>query len=121
MSMRRHPGKLSTKSAPNPRDGVTRPSPAGSELILEEISKALFAVKSWGSGVVKVALEDLPERSIASAQIIPRCRILSALLGPSGKLRTIAANPRCPIRLRNNGPNGFPRMSAECKSLVRRK
>jgi hypothetical protein len=46
MSLRKHPGRPSTKSAPNARDGVTRPSPAGSELILEEISRALFAVKS---------------------------------------------------------------------------
>jgi hypothetical protein len=44
--VRKHPGRLSTKSAPNARDGVTKPSPPGSELILEEISRALFAAKS---------------------------------------------------------------------------
>jgi hypothetical protein len=46
MSMREHPGRFSTKSAPNAWNGVTRPSATGSELILEEISSALFAVKS---------------------------------------------------------------------------
>jgi len=46
MSVRKHPGKLNTKSAPNAKDGVTRPSSAGSEVILEEISRAQFAVKS---------------------------------------------------------------------------
>jgi len=46
MSIREHPGRLSTKSAPNAWDGVTNPSAAGNELIREEISSALFAVKS---------------------------------------------------------------------------
>jgi hypothetical protein len=46
MSTREHPGRLSTKSAPNPWNGVTNPIAAGNELILEEISSALFAVKS---------------------------------------------------------------------------
>ena len=46
MSMREHPGKLSTKSAPNAWDGVTKPGATFSELILEEISSALFAEKS---------------------------------------------------------------------------
>jgi len=45
MSMREHPDRLSTKSAPA-WDGVTKPSATGSELILEEISRALFAVNS---------------------------------------------------------------------------
>jgi hypothetical protein len=45
MSAREHPGRLSKKSAPNAWDGVTKPS-ADRELILEEISRALFAVKS---------------------------------------------------------------------------
>ena len=46
MSAREHPGRLNTKSAPNARNGVTRPRGAGSEMILAAISRALFAVKS---------------------------------------------------------------------------
>jgi hypothetical protein len=46
MSIREHPGRLSTKSAPNAWNGVTKPSGAGSQLILEAISRALFAAKS---------------------------------------------------------------------------
>ena len=46
MSIREHPGRLSTKSAPNAWDGVTKPTAVGSELILDELSKALFAAKS---------------------------------------------------------------------------
>ena len=72
MSTREHPGRLKTKSAPNAWNGVTKPSGAGNELILEAISRALFAVKSYASGVDKLALEVLPEESIASAQIVPR-------------------------------------------------
>jgi len=71
MSAREHPGKLRKKSAPNAWDGVTKPS-ADLELILQEISRALFAVKSYGSGVDAVALKDRPEQSVASAQIVAR-------------------------------------------------
>ena len=46
MSTREHPGKLNTKSAPNAWNGVTKPSGTGNELILDEISSALFAAKS---------------------------------------------------------------------------
>jgi hypothetical protein len=46
MSVREHPGKLSTKSEPNAWDGVTKPNGTGSDAILEAISSALFAVKS---------------------------------------------------------------------------
>jgi len=37
MSMREHPGRFSTKSAPNAWNGVTRPSATGSELILDDL------------------------------------------------------------------------------------
>jgi hypothetical protein len=46
MSVRKHPGRLSTKSGPNAWDGVTKPNGTGSEVILAAISSALFAVKS---------------------------------------------------------------------------
>jgi hypothetical protein len=46
MSTREHPGRLNTKSAPNAWNGVTRPSGAGSEVILEAICSALPAVNS---------------------------------------------------------------------------
>jgi hypothetical protein len=46
MSIREHPGTLNTKSAPNACAGVTKPSATGNELILEETSRTLFAVKS---------------------------------------------------------------------------
>src|SRR5215475_7914918 len=101
--MREHPGRLNTKSAPNALNGVTKPSAIGCEMTLDEISKALFAVKSYGSGVVNLALIDRPDQSIVSAKIVLEWPALSALLGPSGKPLTTAANPRCPIRLRNNG------------------
>jgi hypothetical protein len=42
MSIREHPGRLSTKSAPNAWNGVTRPRASGSEMILEAISSALL-------------------------------------------------------------------------------
>jgi hypothetical protein len=46
MSIREHPGKLNTKSAPNAWNGVTKPNATGSELILELICRAQLAMKS---------------------------------------------------------------------------
>src|SRR3954451_7947867 len=89
-SVRTQPGRLSTKSGPNAWDGVTRPSGAGRRLIREEIPSALFAAKSYASGVDKIAFDDLPEESTASAQIVVRRPARSAWLGPTGRLRTIA-------------------------------
>ena len=50
MSLREHPGRLRTKSAPNAWDGVTKPRGAGSEATLEEISSALLLRTPAGDG-----------------------------------------------------------------------
>jgi hypothetical protein len=121
MSIRVHPGRLSTKSAPKACDGVTKPRGADNELILVAISRALFAVKSYGSGVDRVAFADSLEESTASAQMVDRCLPRSAGVGPSGRWRMIASKVLCPARLRSSGQNVLLRRSAERKKLVRRK
>src|SRR3954451_124529 len=84
-SVRAKPGRLCAESRPNAWDGVTRPGGAGRRLIREENSSALFAAKSYASGVDGIALDDPPDESAASAQIVVRWPALPASPGTCRK------------------------------------